>query len=136
MNKKTEINRIYHHYEMWEDWKFGFYDNSSGEQREKHKQLVFDMFNSESLTRTNMNRVIEEWTNSCEHNLTNNGLNKIAYIGQSACCIYGGVPCDVTMECWSKLSNEVQYRSNKIAEEALTKWINKNKNIQLCLNIF
>jgi hypothetical protein len=136
MNISKEKNRIYHHYEMWEDWKNGFYNNCSGEERIIKKQSVLKMFNSEKLTLENMYRVINEWKFSCEHNLTNNSLNKIAYIGQAACCIYDKVPCDVTMECWSELTNEVQERANKNALEVLNKWIQNNKNIQLCLNIF
>jgi len=136
MNTKTDLNRIYHHYEMWEDWKFGFYNNASGGEKEKYKQLALNMFNSKDLTRDNMTRVINEWVCSCEHNLTNNGLNKIAYIGQAACCIYGGVPSTITMECWSLLSKDVQDRSNLIAQEVLNEWITNNKNIQLCLNIY
>jgi len=136
MNEKTDLNRIYHHYEMWEDWKHGFYNNASGSEKEKYKNISINMFNSEELTRQNMRRVINEWVCSCEHNLTNKGMNKIAYIGQAACCIYGGVPSTVTMECWSLLPKEVQDRSNKIAEEIIKEWINNNKNIQLCLNIY
>lgn len=136
MNTKVNCNQIYHHYEMWEDWKHGFYDNCSGEEAKKKSNLVKEMFNSEHLTREYMNRVIEEWVFSCEHNFTNNSMNKIAYLGQAACCIYGGVPNTITMSTWSELDKEVRDRSDKIAKEVINKWIEKNKNIQLCLNIF
>ena len=39
------------------------------------------------------------------------------------------------MECWSKLSKEVQVRANKNAIDAIERWTNNNKFIQLCLNL-
>lgn len=127
------MNRIYHPYWRWEDFKAGFYDNCSGDKKTILIKSVIEMFSSEELTRTNMYRV-QEWQYSCEHNLTNISLNRIAYIGQSACCIYASVPSTVTMEAWSLLSKDIQTRSDLIAEEFLNYWLEKNKRIQLCLN--
>ncbi len=93
------------------------------------------MFNSEELTKEYMNKVTNEWVYSCEHNLTNEALNQIAYIGQAACCIYADIPSTITMEAWSMLDKEVQDRANKIALEVLNKWKYKNRTVQLCLNI-
>jgi protoheme ferro-lyase len=129
------MERIYHPYWLWEDYKNGFYENISGEEKKQMILKVIEMFNSEKLTIEYMNRVINEWIYSCEHNLTNDSLNKIAYIGQGACCIYAKVPNTITMEAWSLLDKEIQYRANKIAIEVINKWINKNKFIQLCLKL-
>jgi protoheme ferro-lyase len=67
--------------------------------------------------------------------LTNDSLNKIAYIGQGACCLYAGVPSTITMEAWSLLTNEVKERSNKIALDVINQWESNNKFIQLCLKL-
>lgn len=129
------MKRIYHPYWYWEDYKAGFYENCSGEIKEKYIQKVIELFNSEKLTREYMNKVIVEWHYSCEHNLTNESLNKIAYIGQAACCLYAGIPSTVTMEAWNLLKSEVQERADKQAEKVLNEWMYKNKFVQLCLNI-
>ena len=126
--------RVFHHYKLWEDYKWGFYDNCSGSERDKKIQSVIEMFNSEQLTTEHMNRVIKEWKYSCEHNLTNESLNKIAYIGQAACCIYDNIPNTVTMEAWSLLDEEIKSRADKIAQSVIDKWNSQNKYIQLCLN--
>ena len=120
---------------MWEDFKCGFYDNISGKNKDELILKVVEMFNDEQKTISNMNKVIVQWKYSCEHNLTNESLNKIAYIGQSACCIYANVPCTITMEAWSLLSDDVKKRSDKIAKQVLNKWVNNNKFIQLCLKL-
>ena len=129
------MERIHHHYKRWEDYPAGFYDNCTGIAKESYVVKILEMFNSEYHTRESMKMVIETWLYSCEHNLSNDGMNKIAYISQAAACLFCGAPSTVTREVWSMISLEVQDRSNKIAEEMLNKWNNKNKKIQLCLNI-
>jgi protoheme ferro-lyase len=129
------MERIYHPYWNWEDYKAGFYENISGTEKISLSKKVLEMFNCEDKTRKNMFFVVNNWKNSCEHNLTNQSMNQIAYIGQSACCVYASVPSTITMEMWSKLSKDVQSRSNKIAIEAIDLWKQNNKYIQLCLNI-
>jgi len=129
------MKRIYHPYWLWEDYKNGLYDNCSGAIKEQKKDKCLEMFNSFDLTKEFMYRVVNEWKYSCEHNLTNESLNKIAYIGQSACCLYDSIPNTITMECWSLLSQEVKERSNILAQEVLDYWYSQNKFIQLCLNL-
>jgi hypothetical protein len=129
------MKRIYHPYWLWEDYKAGFYDNCSGAEKNLFISKILEMFNSEKLTREFMLRVVNEWKYSCEHNLTNESMNKIAYIGQSACCLYCGAPNTITMESWNLLSNEVKERSNLIANEVLTIWQDQNKFVQLCLKL-
>jgi hypothetical protein len=127
--------RIYHPYWKWEDYKAGFYNNCSGEEKKILIQKGIEMFNSEKLTLEYMYKVINEWKYSCEHNFTNPSLNKIAYIGQGACCIYANIPSTITMEIWNLLDNKIQDRANKNANDVLNKWIINNKRIQLCLNL-
>jgi len=134
MNLKVSQKQIFHHYEMWEDWKHGFYDNCSGEEANKKAQLVKEMFNSEALTRQYMTKVINEWIYSCEHNFTNNSMNKIAYLGQAACCLYGGVPNLITMNTWKYLDQEVRLRSDDIASQIILKWIQKKKSENILLS--
>lgn len=125
MNLKIEKGRIYHEWSKWEDYKNSFYDNCSGKEREEKLSKAIEMFNSEDLTITNMLAVINNWKFSCEHNLTNASMNKIAYIGQAACAYYAQVPNTITMEAWNMLSKETQERSNDIAEEVINIWKNK-----------
>lgn len=129
------MERIYHPYWLWEDYINGFYDNVSSEQKKICILKCIEMFNSEELTISNMNYVVDNWKYSMEHNLTNNSMNHIAYIGQSACCNYFKIPNSITMECWSKLSADVQQRANKNAISAIERWKENNKIIQLCLKL-
>jgi hypothetical protein len=129
------MKQIYHPYHLWEDYKSGFYNNCSGEQKKTYIQGCLNLFNNKGITEKYMSLVIENWFYSCQHNLTNPSVNKIAYIGQAACCIYCGAPNTTTMQAWNMLDKEVQERSNNIAQKYLNIWNNNLNNRQLCLNI-
>lgn len=121
-----KTNQIFHPYWLWEDYKHGFYENCSGLAKEQYIEKVIEMFECEHTTRKFMLRVIDEWKFSCEQNLTNPSMNKIAYIGQAACCLYANVPNTVTMNAWNLLDTDTQDRSNKIAKEVLDTYFKKN----------
>jgi len=127
--------RVYHHYKKWEDHKNGFYNNCVSSKKKEMLKKVLEMFNSEELTKKYMIKVVNEWKNSCEHNFTNPSLNRIAYLGQAACCLFCGIPSTVTMEAWSLLDKKIQQRSDKIALEIIDIWFKSNRWEQLCLNL-
>ena len=130
-----QLKQVYHHWNLWEDHKHGFYNNCSGEEKKKKKKLVEEMFNSKEETERCMIHVVENWRFSMEHNLTNPSINKIAYIGQCACCYYAGIPNTITMEVWGTLPQEVRERSDMIAKKAIEHWKKTNKYIQTCLSL-
>lgn len=125
--------RIYHPYDKWEDFKHGFYDNLSGKNKELLKAKVVELFTSASKTKKYMERVITEWPYSCEHNLTNESMNRVAYLGQSACCLYANIPSTITMEAWSEVPEENRKVANEIAERTIKKW--ETNNMQQCLRL-
>lgn len=133
--KRIRISRIFHPYTRWEDYRNGFYDTVAVKEKEEKIQKVLELFNNKEITEKMMRHVINHWKYSCENNLTNYSLNRVAWIGQAACCVYFRVPNTITMEAWNLLSKEVQERSNDIANMVIREWEEKNKSIQLCLNI-
>jgi len=120
------IERIYHSWEKWEDHKNGFYNNISGANKQEMIDKVIELFSDPEKTKEYMLMVINEWFYSCQHNLTNDSMNKIAYIGQGACCLYGGVPSTVTMEAWSKVPEENRVLADRIASDVLEIWEQKH----------
>lgn len=129
------MDRIYHHYENWECFKNGFFNNVSGKEKEIKKQSVIDFFTDKDLVKKYMDLVIEKWTYSCEHNLTNMGLNRVAWLGQSACCIYNSIPYKITMEQWRFIPEIDRVKACEIAEELIKEYeFNFNKR-QLCLKL-
>lgn len=130
------MKQVYHSWEKWEDNRHGFYDSCSAEERSVKLNKVVEMFNSKELTDKFMQRIINEWKYACEHNLSNPSMNRVAWLGQSACCLYAQIPSTVTMEAWSLLTPEVQERSNAIAERKIKQWEAKqNSTTQLCIEL-
>lgn len=119
------MKRIYHHYRLWEDYKAGFYDIDN--KKKENINLVLDLFKDEEETEKQMSLVLSRWKYSCEHNLTNLSLNRIAYLGQAACCFYSGVPNLTTMYAWKLLDEGVKERSDKIAAKNILIWEQNQK---------
>lgn len=116
------MKRIYHRYEKWECHKHGFFNNSSGENKKENIKKVIDFFSSPELTKEFMQRVIEEWQYSCEHNLSNEAMNKVAWLGQAACCLYGNIPATVTMEAWHKVPKNFRDVADGIATDIINQY--------------
>lgn len=127
------MERIYHRYEKWECFKNGFFRNVSGEEKKELSKKVIELFEDSKKTKEFMLKVINEWVFSCEHNLTNTSLNRVAWLGQSACCIYAKIPYSLTMENWRYVSEDKRKVACEIAEKIIKEYESKNK--QLCLSI-
>ena len=119
------MKRICHPYYLWEDYNHNFYDNHLRSE-EVLRQKAIEFFNKEQLVEFFMNKVIDEWKHSCEHNLTNNELNRVMYLNQASCCLHANIPSYIIVEAWDLLPKEIQDRSNNLAEVVLQKWIDRN----------
>jgi hypothetical protein len=69
-----------------------------------------------------MDRVLLEWKNSCEHYLTNESMNRIAWLGQSAACIDMGIPRRFRGG-FNLLAEDQKLAANDAALEYLNKWL-------------
>lgn len=116
------MDRIYHRYEKWECFKAGFFRNVSGEEKKELSKKVIELFENPEQTERFMKQVLKDWVNSCEHNLTNLSLNRIAWLGQSACCIYAKIPYSITMENWRFVQKESQEIACEIAEKLIKQY--------------
>lgn len=124
------MKRIFHRYENWEDYPSGFY-NSPGKNKKQLIEKVIELFSDPKMTMEFMQKAIDSWPYSMEHNLTNESMNRIAYLGQAACCVYAGIPSTVTMEAWSKVPEDKRKIADEIAAELINNW--EKQITQLCL---
>lgn len=68
-----------------------------------------------------MKRVGDEWPRSCEHFLTNESMNCIAWLGQAAMCIATGIPRKYRAG-FRLLSDSEQSAANAAANAYLKRW--------------
>lgn len=120
------MKRIYHHYERWECVKAGFYETAPpfGIHKTLAKEMYAEFLGNIPRFEAAINRVFKEWPHSCDQFLTNENINRIAWIGQAAMCIETGVPSEFKGG-FRLLSLEQQARANRAAEAKLNEWLKR-----------
>lgn len=118
-----ELKRIYHTWDKWECYPAGFYENSKEGLDKGACENEYQAFLS-NLERFGaaLNRVISEWKNSCEHYLTNEKMNRIAWLGQASLCIETGIP-SAFRSGYFLLTKEQQQEADKLALFYLNVWL-------------
>ena len=95
-----------------------------------------DLLSDKKLFKQACTEVLTKWKYACEQNLTNDSMNKIAYIGQVACCYMFKAPSTITIDAWHKLTDKQKDIANAIAHVELDKYMKEiNKGLQLCLKL-
>jgi hypothetical protein len=69
-----------------------------------------------------LQRVLREWPRSCEQFLTNEHINRIAWLGQASMCIDTRVPAKFRAG-FQRLTAEEQRLANAMADTYLQKWL-------------
>lgn len=123
---QDKTSRIFHTYDKWECEKAGFYaQNVDGKTSAQCEEMYRDFLADTDRFRNAANSVIEEWTNSCEHYLTNFAMNRIAWIGQAAMCYETGVPSKYCSG-FNLLTEEEKQAANEVALDVLNDWLIQN----------
>jgi len=118
------VNRIYHTWDKWECYPAGFYEDrapnglSKADAEEAYRAFLAD----DAAFRAALQRVLTEWPKSCEHYLSNENMNRIAWLGQASACIALGLPA-VFRGGFNRLTESEQERANLTALEALNQWL-------------
>lgn len=122
------MNRVYHKYTEWEDFKNGMYDADNGNYNELLNDAVLLLSNDNLFYETAL-KVIESWVISTKENLTNINSNRRAWIGQASCCYAYGVTEAITRDAWALLTDIQRYNANKVADKIISIYENKNRKI-------
>jgi ParB-like chromosome segregation protein Spo0J len=130
----NDPNRFFHTFDEWECFKAGFYETKfDGKTEPECKKEYADFLSDDSLFRETLSKVISEWKNSCEHYLTNQAMNRIAWLGQASMCYATGIPSKYSSGFYL-LSKKEQDKANRTALEYLNKWLESNKLNPVSLN--
>lgn len=122
----NDPNRIFHTYDKWECHKAGFYQSvKAGWTHDQCKNEYIRILSDQILFSSILEKVIAEWKNSCEHYLTNNSMNRIAWLGQASVCYESGVPSRYS-GAWFDIDEEARGMANEIALKYLNIWLSNN----------
>lgn len=89
------MERIYHTWDKWECYPAGFYENRAADKsltEDECKEIYRELLADIPRFTTALMRVLIEWPNSCEHYLSNERMNRIAWLGQASLCNSEGIP--------------------------------------------
>jgi len=131
----NDKNRIFHTYDKWECHKAGLYETTKDgmtaiECEEAYKDFLSD---SNHFTKA-LHHIIIEWKYSCEHYLTNSGMNRIAWLGQAAMCYATGIPAKFRAG-FNLLSDVQQKEANQVALKYLNKWLLTHNREEVTMEI-
>ena len=122
------MQKIYHHYLLWEDFKNGMYDTPCQKDNKKLNDCI-NLLSSPSVFYNTLKKILNEWTISCDENLSNIYCNRQAWLGQAACCYLHKAEETITREAWSYLSEKKRIDANNIADKIILEYEAKNKKI-------
>lgn len=118
------IERVYLPWTSWECYKAGFFTPAdSGETLMRWRSQYIELLSDLKRFQRAMERVVTEWPNSTLHNLTNESMNRIAWLGQASCCIEFGACAEQTRSAFNLLPQKKQDAANNCAEVFLNDWI-------------
>lgn len=121
-----KIKRIFHTWDKWECYPAGFYENSiNGKTKDEFEEIYKNFLSDLNKFETALNRVLSEWKNSCEHYLSNEKMNRIAWLGQASLCIETGIPSSFRTG-YFLLSKQQQQKADEMALKYLNIWLEKN----------
>lgn len=119
-------DRLLHTWDKWECYRAGFYaerppNMSTEEGEEIYRRFLSDL----DAFRAALEIVISEWTHSCEHYLTNDRMNRIAWLGQAAVACAHHIP-SCCRGGYNRLTAEQQQAADALALEYLNRWLQAN----------
>lgn len=116
------LERVFHHYEQWEEYHAGLWRVVRGKERQNNIDAAADLLRCPDEFREVLRQIITTWPVSCEANLTSADGNRIAWLGQAACCLAVGSPEENTRAAWHTLTQDEKDDANRVAAEVLAEW--------------
>lgn len=118
------MNRIFHTWEKWECYPAGFYESRPKQDlsNEECEAMYRDFLRDSKRFDAALTRVLAEWPRSCEHYLSNERMNRIAWLGQAAMCIDTGIP-SCFRGGFNLLTENEQHVADNVALWALNLWL-------------
>ncbi len=129
------MERVYHTWDKWECCPAGFYNPKPPHKEmtiEQCKRMYADFLKDDVRFASATYGVLDDWRNSCEHYLTNERMNRIAWMGQASMCWATGVS---KFFCggYFLLTDLEQKRADWIALDAINLWMLRNAYPQISM---
>ncbi len=130
--QEKEGGRILHTWDKWECYRAGFYAErppggmSQDEGESAYREFLSDLGRFDAA----LTVVTSEWKHSAEHYLTNERMNRIAWLGQASVAQALGIPSGCRAG-YQLLSEEQKYDADMLALKHLNRWLTAHGRPQL-----
>lgn len=122
----SDPNRIFHTFDKWECFKSGFYNTCvDGKTESQCKEIYREFLSNLPEFEKSLDYIVHNWKYSCEHYLTNTGMNRIAYLGQAALAQARGIPQKYAGG-FFLLTDKQQQEADQMALKYLNIWMKEN----------
>lgn len=116
------MKQIYHPYTKWECYKNGMWQHATKQDKIQILPLAIEFTGNHIEYGKAMGEVIKKWHYSCEHHLTDNGINQKAFIGHAACNFKWGWNEEIVRIAWGNLSDIQRQLANEQAQYFIDVW--------------
>lgn len=120
LRSNMKFDRVYQPLEKWEEIPANMWGEATDAKAMLEQAIAFTA--DHKLYGAHMMAVANEWPVSCENALTDEALNKRAWIGHAACAHALACPEDITRKAWGYLTDEQRLLANKAATRAIRYW--------------
>ncbi len=119
--------RVLHTWDKWECYRHGFYAERppNGMTQEHGEEAYRDFLSDLTKFEAALSVVVTQWKCSCEHYLTNDRMNRIAWLGQASVAQALGIP-SCCRGGFSMLKPEQKNAADDLALKYLNKWLVAN----------
>lgn len=120
------MKRVYFAHTELEECRDGMWSVVGGKAKQAFSAAAADLMRNDAAFESAMLRAFEEWPNSCQHNLTAEDTNRLAWLGHAGCFLATGSPEENTRHGWHTLTPSEQDAANATAQRVLDAWIDAN----------
>lgn len=118
----NDKGRIFHTWDKWECYRHGFYAENPPNGVEAGEKAYREFLADPARFEAALKIVTTEWPNSCEHFLTNDRMNRIAWLGQVSVAQALGIP-SICRGGYTKLTATEQRTADELALQYLNRWL-------------
>ncbi len=122
------MTRIFHPFHKWECYRHNFYGGMMDYVKDDTLALYASLLKDLNKFEQALITITNEWTYSCEHNLTNENMNRIAWLGQASCALVYNVPNNICMGGYNLLTSDEQIAADAMAKKYLDLWLEKHEH--------
>lgn len=122
----SDGGRLLHTWDKWECYRAGFYaERPEGMTHEDGETAYRDFLSDVARFEAALVVITTTWKHSCEHYLTNDRMNRIAWLGQASVAQALGIP-SACRGGYNMLTDEQKHAADALALAYLNKWLVAN----------